>query len=232
MELLIVYVKNYKRKLILFSGILVLWICMFFTADFLINNNLLFNITINNCLEFSYPYGMVVDNILVSENATEKSIQSGYFFSRPATQEFSNYKSLEGKFSFDYPTAFTIKPQQFSGSEILYHIDFRNKEGTTHGFVQVWNMPVPLDEFLKNSKAVSQQKYIYFKSNYLKVNNIPGYFWDYVVLANNVYFKGNEVFLKDKDLMYRISYFMPETDWNDDQSELFWNMVKSFKINI
>lgn len=227
----IVYISKYRKKLILLSGIIVFWVCMFFAADYLINNRLIFNVTIDNCFEFSYPYGITVDNILVSENAAEKTVQSSYSFSRPAAQEFSNYNSLAGKFSFDYPSAFIINPQKFQGSDILYHIGFHNKPGTAHGFVQVWNMPLSLDEFLSNSKAVSQQRYKYFKTSSIEVNNIPGFFWDYSVLANNTWYKGNEVFMKEKEknLMYRISYFVPEADWDDNQSTLFKDMVKSFK---
>ena len=129
---------------------------MFFTADMLLKNSLLFKIAIDRCMEFSYPYGMVVDNILISDKAEEKSILSSHSFIAPASQEFSSYKSLEGKFSFDYPAAFILKPQEFTGGEILYHIDFRNKEGTIHGFVQVWNMPGKLEDFLGNSKALSK----------------------------------------------------------------------------
>lgn len=225
----IIYVSNYARKLYLLMAIFVLWGMMFFITDSLIKNNLLYNITIDNYMEFSYPYGMVVDNILVSDKADEKSIQSSHIYSAPSAQEFSSYKSAEGKFSFNYPAAFLLNPQNYEGSEILYHIGFRNKQDTAHGFVQVWNMPGSLYDFLKNSKASSQQSYKYFKSSSINVNGKPGYFWDYVVLANGSYIKANEVFLEEKGRMYRISYFVPENEWNNDQSNLFWNMVKSFK---
>lgn len=224
----IIYVSNYSRKIFLILAILLIWLSMFFTADQLIKNNLLYSITIENCMEFSYPYGIVVDNVLINDKADEKVIQANHTFSAQA-REFSNYKSLEGNFSFDYPTAFVLKPQQFSGSDILYHIDFRNKADTVHGFVQVWKMPGNLEDFLKNAKAASQQKYKYFRSSSIKVNGLPGFYWDYIVIADDRNIKASEVFLQEGDLMYRISYFVPENEWNESQSNLFWNMVKSFK---
>lgn len=181
-------------------------------------------------MEFSYPLNIVVDDILVNEQADDGSVQSSFPFSRPVTRQFSNFKSLQGKFSFDYPSAFALVPQEFSGADILYHIAFHSKTDMDHGFVQVWNLPGSLDEFLKNARKTSQQTYGYFKSGSLKVNSVPGYYWDYTVLVDGNYYKGNEVFLKKGDRMYRISYFVPSTDWNEQRSEQFWNIVKSFKI--
>ena len=228
-DLRIIYVRNYGKKLFIMLGLAALWVLMFFTADALINNSLLYRVTIDNYLVFSYPYGVVVDDVLINDKADEKSVQSSHSFSVPSVREFSSYKSLEGKFSFYYPETFTLEPQSFPGGEVLYHIDFSEKSGTMHGFIQVWNMPGSLDKFLKGSIASSQQKFKYFKSGSLKINGLSGYYWDYSALSDNSYFKGNEVFLKKNNLMYRISYFVPEKEWNDSQSGLFWKIVSSFK---
>lgn len=181
-------------------------------------------------MEFSYPLDIKIDDIFVNEQAGDGSVQSSIPFSRPAARQFSNYKSLEGKFSFDYPSAFVLVPEELNGADILYHIDFHSKSGSDHGFVQVWNMPGSMEEFLKNAKNSSQQTYKYFKSGNIRVNGVPGYYWDYSVLAGGNYYKGNEVFLKKDGRMYRISYFVPEADWDQQHLQLFRNMVKSFKI--
>ena len=226
----IIIVTNYRRKTFLLASIIFFQVLMFFTGDFLLKNSLLLNITIDNCMEFSYPLDIMIDDIFVSEQAGDGSVQSSLPFSRPVARQFSNYKSLEGKFSFDYPSAFLLVPQELSGADILYHIDFHSKSDVDHGFVQVWSMPGSLDEFLKNARKTSQQTYGYFKSGSIRVNSIPGYYWDYSVLADGSYYKGNEVFLKKDGRMYRISYFVPEADWNGQRLELFKNIVKSFKI--
>lgn len=227
----IIIVTNYRRKAFLLAAIIFFQVLMFVTGDYLLKNSLLLNVTIDNCMEFSYPMSIVIDNIFVSSIAGDGSIQSSVPFSRPVSrQQFTNYKSLQGRFSFDYPSAFTIAAQEFGGTDILYHIDFRSKTDTDHGFVQVWNMPGSLDEFLKSARNSSQQTFGYFKTGDIKVNGIPGYFWDYSVLAGDNYYKGIEVFLKKDGRMYRISYFVPEPEWSEQRSELFRNMVKSFKI--
>lgn len=226
----IIIVTNYRRKAFLLAAIIFFQVLMFFTGDLLLRNSLLLNITIDNCMEFSYPLDIAIDDIYASEQAEDVSVQSSAPFSRPVARQFSNYKSLEGKFSFDYPSAFILVPQELSGAEILYHIGFHAKSDADHGFVQVWNMPGTLEEFLKNARKTSQQTYRYFKSGSIKVNGVPGYYWDYSVLTDSGYYKGNEVFLKKEGRMYRISYFVPEADWNKNRLELFRNMVRSFKI--
>lgn len=226
----IIIITNYKRKAFLLASIIFFQVLMFYTGNYLLKNSLLLNITIDNCMEFSYPLDMEIEDILISENAGDGSIQSSAPFTRPVARQFANYKSLQGKFSFDYPSAFVLVPQEFSGTDILYHIDFHSKADSDRGFVQVWNMPGPLDKFLESARETSQQTYGYFKSGSIKVNGVPGYYWDYSVLADGIYYKGSEVFLKKEGRMYRISYFVPEADWNEQHSELFGNIVKSFKI--
>lgn len=144
--------------------------------------------------------------------------------------EYSSYVSPEGGFSFNYPSTFALTPRNFSGNDIQSHIDYHDSEGSGYGFVQIWKMTIPVGEFLQKSKDFSQLKYKYFNSRKMKVNGFTGYYWDYSVLGrNNSYYKGNEVFLEGKDQMYRISYFIPETHWNEGQKEIFTNMVKSFR---
>lgn len=213
-------------------SILLFWILMFVLSGFFINYSLLMNVTVNNYLSFSYPLAFELDGIYVNEQQNEESIHTNSNFQRPLRIQFSNYKSLEGKFSFNYPSLFELVQKDFAGSDILYHIDLRNKSENTHGFVQVWNMPYSLEEFLSKSKSASQQNYKFFMSKPVTVNTMPGYYWDYSVMGSDgKYYKGMEVFLKKENFMYRISYFVPEAQWNKSQYNIFWNMVNSFKTN-
>ncbi|MCX7747103.1 MAG: hypothetical protein N2645_09465 [Clostridia bacterium] len=195
------------------------------------DTNLFFKITINNHLTFNYPLEFQVDNIYIHETIEPEAVITNSSIKKPLRREFKTYTSMEGKFSFMYPSLFTLSQKDFSGSEILYHIDFHNKANTIHGFVQVWNLPYSLQSFLEQSKANSVANYKYFKSNEIKINDIPGFHWDYSILGNDgKYYKGSEVFLKKDNRMYRISYFVPENLWDKNQSEIFWKMVNSFKI--
>lgn len=203
---------------------------MFLVSGLLVESHLAFSIKINDYLSFSYPLTFEVDNIFISDHMKDSTIKTSFSFKKPVKQKFSNYKSLKGKFSFSYPSAFTLSEKEFSGSDILYHIEFHNKSKEAHGFVQVWNFPYDLKQFLEKSKEFSQLNYKYFKTKDIKVNGIPGYYWEYSVLGGNgIYYKGNEVFLSKGKLMYRISFFIPERNWNTKQSKVFWRIVKSFK---
>ncbi len=226
----IIYVKNYKKRLCLFLLVLALWIVLFFLSGFILENSLLFNVTINDCLEFSYPVAFDVNNIYVNDKLPLDTVQTSSSFKKALRENFSSYKNLNGRFSFSYPSAFVLNQENFSGGEILYHIDFHDKTAIHRGFVQVWDLPYPLEEFLENSKSASLQTFKYFSSKKITVNGLEGYFWDYSSSGGNgKYYKSSEVFLKKGQRMYRISYFVPEDLWNDEQEKIFWHMVSSFK---
>ncbi|MGI6778720.1 MAG: PsbP-related protein [Acetivibrionales bacterium] len=211
-------------------AVLLLWLFMFLISDIIIESQLAFNIIIDDYLVFSYPISYQVDNIFVSSYLKENTIETNISLKKPEKQEFSSYKSLKGKFSFNYPSAFYLDEKEFSGTDILYHIDFREQSKETFGFVQVWNLPYDLKDFLEKSKQSSTLNYKYFEAKSIKVNGLPGYYWNYSLQSgDDKYYKGNEVFLSKGDLMYRISFFMPENNWNKNQSKIFWRMVKSFK---
>lgn len=226
----IIYINNYKRKLIYLSVIVCLWIGMFLTAKIFIDHTFAYNLTINNQLSFSYPMKYTLEDILVNESIQSSTIEANYNLIQNITQKFSTYKSMEGKFSFDYPSAFELKEQDFNSAEILYHIGFRDKNRPIHGFVQVWNMPYSLEEFLEKSKSTSTQSFTNFTSQSVTVDNNPGIVWNYSILTNeNTSYTGLEAFWKKDGKMYRISYFAPRNLWDNKEYDTFWNIVKSFK---
>lgn len=59
-----------------------------------------------------------------------------------------------------------------------------------------------------------------------------GFLWDYTVFSDNEkkYYKGMEFFFKKNDSMYRISYFVPENQWNKTNKDMFWKMIRSFSV--
>ncbi len=226
----IIYIKNYKRKLLYLSIITLVWIVMFMAANMFIGQTFAYNLTINDHLSFSYPVKYAVEDIFINESIDKNTIEANYNISQHIAQKFSTYKSMEGQFSFDYPTAFELKEQDFGSAEILYHIGFRDKSNPIHGFVQVWNMPYPLEEFLKKSMSTSTQNYLSFSSQSTTVDNSPAVFWNYSILTNNnENYKGLEVFWKKDGKMYRISYFVPGNLWSEKEYETFQSIVKSFK---
>lgn len=240
-------VGNYKSKLrILFIAISV-WLLLFVFCSHIFDNALMFSIVIDPFIEFSYPYGLVIERIFVNEKLenvmdyksyppnnnwiiSENSMAAFFGTPKPRTIRFTNFKSLKWNFSFDYPSAFVLDEKTFSGGDILYHIDFHDKSNTSHGFLQVWKITSGLNEFLKKSMELSVEIYKYFKSEKIEINGVGGYMWDYAVLSENGFYKGSEVFLKKDGLVYRLSYFVPESKWDKTQSRLFLKMVRSLKI--
>ena len=226
----VIYIRDYKRKLIYLFLIVLLWAAMFLAASIFIGQTFAYNLTINDYLTFSYPLKYTIEDIFINENIQSNTIEANYNIAHHIPQKFSTYKSIEGKFSFDYPTAFELKEEYFSGAEILYHIGFKDKDKPIHGFVQVWNLPYSLEDFLEKSKKASIQDFISFTSQPITVDNSKGVFWKYSILTDdNMNYRGLEVFWKKDDKMYRISYFIPGNLWDEKEYETFLKIVKSFK---
>jgi hypothetical protein len=203
---------------------------MFYLAGTFLGKSLIMNVTINDCLSFSYPLKYNVEDIYINELIEKNSVQTSFNLKKPITHRFSNYKSVKGNFSFEYPSAFELNEEEFDGAEILYHIGFKDKSNPVQGFVQVWNLPHSLKEFLENSKAQASQNFNSFESKPVTVNNIPGFYWNYTVLTRNgELYKCSEVFLQKEERMYRISYFVPYKMWDKNQSDIYWSIVSSFK---
>lgn len=229
----VIFVFNYKRKLATVAIILALWVVMLLVSQFFIDHKLLQNIAINNYITFSYPLSFKVENIFINEQISENSsIEASNLQKSAAPQKFKTYKSLTGKFSFEYPSAFELNERQFSRSEILYHVDFSEKNKGIHGFVQIWNISSDLKAFLEESKNNSILDFKNFDSSPFTLNEMPGIFWNYTVRGNDhTDYRGNEAFLQNGSSMYRISWFMPENTWSQAQLNIFWDIVKSLKIN-
>lgn len=227
----IVILTNYKKKLRWLVIIIVVWLLFFNLGSHIIENELLLHITIESSFEFSYPYSITVNNVFSRDTPPRESVITSFFSSQPRINQFIKYKSIEGNFSFNYPSAFVISEKTFAGGEILYHVDFHDNQNVVHGFLQVWNFNEDLGTFLEKSKNASQQEYKYFMSDIIEINDMKGYSWDYVVSVEDSFYKGMEVFLMKDNIMYRMSYFIPEDKWNKKQSRLFWKMVKSLKVS-
>ncbi|MDP4092681.1 MAG: hypothetical protein Q8920_04900 [Bacillota bacterium] len=204
---------------------------MYLLSELISGNKLINVISIKNSISFSCPESLKVEQIYSNSSTGEPSVESTLKHSIPVIGQFSNYTSLEGKFSFDYPSIFEIDTKNFVGSDILYHVDFSNKAIGAHGFVQVWKLDEPLAQFLEKSKSVSAQNIQDLTVKPIALKDMPGYLWDYSTTAgDNVRYKAEEVFFDKNGRMYRISYFVPLIYWNKTQSDTFWKIVDSLKV--
>jgi len=74
-------------------------------------------VTIENYLSFSCPVKYDIDSVYVNEKIKESSIETANNFKKPRAEKFSTYESIEGGFSFKYPSAFSLNEEEFEGSE-------------------------------------------------------------------------------------------------------------------
>jgi hypothetical protein len=224
-------VRNFKKKLLVFISIMFMWIVLSIVCLNLINNSLYLDVSINNDFEFRHSMSLDINNIYAQDNTMNNLVVSTKS-ATPLVQSLSEYLEEEGNIRFDYPGILILDKKKFPGSDINLHIDFQKKNNPAfHGFIQEWNMQQPLQDFLTKSKLQSTQNFKTFKSEPVTINGIDGFRWDYVVeLQNGESIRAAEVFLKKDSKMYRISYFVPEKNWNSSEQSIFNDIVNSFKV--
>jgi len=223
-----ILVTNYKKKLLLLISILLLWLIIIVGTGLLIGETVKYTITINSNISFSCPATFSISNVYSKNDNSTLYIQA----SNSNYKNFINFKSSGEGFEFSYPSIFEINKQSFPGSEIMYHVDFQNRQDKTkHGFVQVWDVPYSLEKFLENSKQTAMVNFIDFSSKKIKVNTLDGFFWEYTIKDTSGNYKALEVFLSKDSKLYRLSYFIPQKEYDNDEYDMFWKVVESLKIN-
>ncbi|HHV97491.1 MAG TPA: hypothetical protein GXX37_13680 [Clostridiaceae bacterium] len=228
--MIVIIFKDIKKKVISSLVMVLLWATIYFSAGVIFQNIFMFNLSIGNLFSFSCPSHLEIHNIFINDRVDD-AITVSSNISQPERQKFSTYTSLKGKFSFKYPSAFSVIEKEFPGSEILYHIDFSDNQNVIHGLVQVWEIPYSLNDFLNNSKETSNLEFKSFKSAQVKVDDKDGYLWDYVIYSNdNNTYKALEYFFEKEGRIYRVSMFAPEAQWSKADENTFWKMVKSFEV--
>jgi hypothetical protein len=225
--LFIFIVNNFRKRIAKLFLVSILWTGVIVWALYAFGSNVRFTITVDNNMTFSYSNNIIITNIYSNGKRPISTIQA----SNSAKNALIEVKVPEQKLQFSYPSTFKVSKQDFPGSDIIYHIDFTNKEkkGST-GFIQVWNMPYSLDNFLKNSKENSLSEFLEFNSQKVNVNGLDGFLWEYIVKSPNGNFKGLEVFLQRDSKLYRVSYFIPQSLYTIGDKNTFTEIVNSLKV--
>ena len=221
-------VTDVKKKLLLLLFIILFWALLIIGTNQVLNHTVKYSVIVNSDIRFSYPSSVSISNVYSRSNNSSPYIQS----SNSDYKTFIDIKSVDQGFEFSYPSIFKADKQNFPGSEILYHIDLQNKQDKSKsGFVQIWNLPYSLEKFLEESKQSSTMDFLNFSSSKIKVNNLNGYFWEYTIRKAPENYKALEVFLSKDSKLYRISYFLPQSKFNDEEYKMFWDIAKSLKVN-
>lgn len=149
-------------------------------------------------------------------------------------QGYRNYSALDGKLRFLMPSTWEVWEQSFSGGEILYHLNFLAPNKRIRGFIQIWKMEKPLEQFLEDSEKspADSVEYKFYSRKEIIVNGIKGFLVQYEK-ANS---KGNtyrtyESFLQGSDgHIYRASFYMQGKHWRNYHTISFNKIIQSFKI--
>lgn len=227
----IIIVRNYKRKIACLAAFIAFWALILVSADYFLDENLTLHITVDHHISFSYPLSMDISDIYINDRLSDVSIDTNYTFRKPAEHKFSALESTEEQCVFDCPTAIFMENRELPGNEILYHITFHDSTGKQQGFVQVWKLTEPVEQFLTQAKRASDGSAENFRTSRAGIGNTTGYLWNYSFLGEHrTYYKGSELFFKKDDRLYRFSYFVPENQWSWKQEKTFWKMAGSFKV--
>ena len=221
-------VKNHKKHIILISSAFLLLIFFIAGLKIWLDKTAKYNVILNENLSVSFPFTFRISDIYSINFETAPYIQT----TTSSYKSFLDFKSPEEGFEFSYPSIFELSPSSFPGGEILYHIDFINRNDISkYGFVQVWKLPYSIEEFLENSKNNAMIDFIDFNSKKISIDGVDGYLWDYSYNSTSGKYKSLEAFLFKNSKLYRVSYFMPLKQYNSNEFDIFWNIVKSIKIN-
>lgn len=151
--------------------------------------------------------------------------------SQTEDEKFKEYTGFSGKFTYKLPLSWKTSEQKFAGNEILYHNDFASDDKKIRGFVQIWNINIPLSKFISdgNNSLSGTVSFKYYTIEQIKINGLSGYLLKYSKeVENKKYTKAFEVFVMDKgDTFYRFAFYMDENDWKDEYHMYFLNIAAS-----
>jgi len=149
-------------------------------------------------------------------------------------QLFEGYNVMDDTFHFELPGSWDTYEASFAGGEILYHMNFISQDKRIHGFVQVWNISEPLEQFIQESKksAVGVVDFKYFDIKEIMVDNKIGYIIDYSrANQKGEYNRAYEAFVQGfSNKVYRMSFYVSEKEWKDYYKAIFDRMIHSIRI--
>lgn len=152
----------------------------------------------------------------------------------PVEVQYKEYTGLGNSFSYKLPETWKVEPQKFSGDEIVYHSDYSSPDRKINGYIEIWNLNMPLLNFLKEGEksAVGVVTYKYYTVEPIKIDGREGYVLQYSRKGEeNRYIKAFEIFLNAKSPMFvRFAFYMDEQLWKDEYRQFFINIAAMSKL--
>ena len=91
-----ILVTNYKKKLLLFFSILLLWVLIIVGTGLLVNKTVKYTVTVNSQLSFSCPATISISNVYSKMDNAAPYLQA----SNSNYKNFIDFKSTEEGFEF------------------------------------------------------------------------------------------------------------------------------------
>ena len=165
---------------------------------------------------------------------TVEVFQTNIEMGKVEKQGYKNYSALDGQLRFLLPSTWETWEQNFSGGEILYHLNFLAPNKRIHGFIQIWKMEKPLEQFLEESEEspVDTADYKFYSRKEIIVNNNKGFLVQYEKPNNQgKTYRAYDSFLQDGNgHIYRASFYMTGKHWRNYYTISFNKIIQSFKI--
>lgn len=143
----------------------------------------------------------------------------------PAEIGYREYSGLGGSFSYKLPETWRAAAKELGGHEIIYHSEYSSPDGRINGFAQVWNLKMPLLNFIKEGQksAAGVVTYKYYTIEPIKVDGRSGYVLTYSKKGEGRrYTKAFEIFSDAGDSMFvRFAFYMDEEMWKDEYRDFF-----------
>lgn len=149
------------------------------------------------------------------------------------SEKYDIYEAMKGNVKYKLPSNWETKLKDFGGNEILYHNDFKLVDSSLNGFVQVWNLPNNLVEFLSNSKVISEKQNEIVDYNIIttRIKGKEAYIVNYKIkIINDIYYKAYEYFISYKEGFIRFSFYIGEENIDTDIIKEFDYIVNSLNM--
>lgn len=170
------------------------------------------------------------DKIILTVEVFKTNLEIG----KVEKRGFEYYNVLDSSFQFALPDDWNTWEQNFSGGEIVYHLNFLSRNKKIHGFIQVWQMEKTLSQFLVESEksSVDSKEYKLYNKKEITVNDRKGFLVQYErPNSKGSLYKSYDCFLQDNDNgIYRASFYMEKKHWKNYYTIIFNKIIKSFKI--
>lgn len=144
----------------------------------------------------------------------------------------TEYKALEGGFTYKLPSDWTTNLKSFPGNQIIYHNDFIANDLLTSGFVQVWREQENLKEFLDRSREVAEKQNTIksYKIKDIKVKNRESYAIKYVISSDKVDYIAHEYFIKYNKGFVRLAFFSTYDNFKEGMVNLYESILETVSL--